>query len=274
MAKFGGWVNRLSHHLFRQMMWQGARKGDRLARKQVLGLPPAPFWGLYNSAQMRRYPVLCGFSPAVLPPPADWKNTCVTGYWFLNEAEDWTPPSALVSFLERGAPPVYIGFGSMGSRNPQQTADLVLQAIAITGQRAILQSGWGGLSTDDLPDSVFVVDAVPHSWLFPQVAAVVHHGGAGTTAAGLRAGVPTVIVPFFGDQPFWGRKIAALGVGTAPIPRKKLTAKLLATAIDQVVNDRSIRQNAADLGAKIRAENGLATVVDIVHKIEKRLVGY
>jgi sterol 3beta-glucosyltransferase len=260
--------------LFRQVMWQGSRKGDRLARKQVMGLQPAPFWGLYNSAHMQRYPVLYGFSPSILSKPADWKNTCITGYWFLDEANDWTPPAALLDFLDRGIPPIYIGFGSMGSRNPEQTADLVLEAIAMTGQRAILQSGWGGLIKHDLPDNVFIVDSISHSWLFPRVAAVVHHGGAGTTSAGLRAGVPTIIIPFFGDQPFWGRRVAELGVGTEPIPRKQLTAKKLATAIHQVINDRAMRQNAADLGAKIRAEDGIANVVDIIQKIEKRLAIY
>jgi sterol 3beta-glucosyltransferase len=269
VSKFGGFVNRLSHHFFRQIMWQGARKGDRLARQQVLGLPAAPFWGLYNSAHLGGYPILYGFSPSIMPKPADWNNTCIAGYWFLDEAADWTPPAALVDFLDRGTPPVYIGFGSMGSRNPEQTADLVLQAIAITGQRAILQSGWGGLSKTDSPDTVFIVDSISHSWLFPRVAAVVHHGGAGTTAAGLRAGVPTIIIPFFGDQPYWGRRVAELGVGTDPIPRKQLTAKRLAAAIHEAVSDRSIIQQAKDLGEKIRAEDGITNVVNIIQKIEK-----
>jgi sterol 3beta-glucosyltransferase len=270
VSKFGGYINRLSHFLFRQVMWQGAHKGDQMARRQVLGLPPAPFWGLYQSVHLQRYPVLYGFSPSLVPKPVDWHNTCITGYWFLDEAADWIPPAALVDFLAGGTTPIYIGFGSMGSRNPEQTADLVLQAIAMTGQRAILQSGWGGLSKSDLPDNIFIVDSISHSWLFPRVAAVVHHGGAGTTAAGLRAGVPTITIPFFGDQPFWGRMVAKLGVGTKPIPRPQLTAKSLAAAIHQVVNDRSMIQNAADLGAKIRSEDGIANVVDIVQKIENR----
>jgi sterol 3beta-glucosyltransferase len=272
VSKFGSLVNRLSHHFFRQIMWQGARKGDQLARQQVLGLPAAPFWGLYNSSPLQRYPILYGFSPFIMSKPADWHNTFITGYWFLDEAADWNPPAALLDFLDRGAPPVYIGFGSMGSRNPEQTADLVLQAISMTGQRAILQSGWGGLSKTDLPDTVFIVDSISHSWLFPRVAAVVHHGGAGTTAAGLRAGVPTIIIPFFGDQPFWGRRVAELGVGTDPIPRKQLTSKRLAAAIHRAVNDRSIIQQAADLGEKIRAEDGITKVVNIIQKIEKQLL--
>jgi sterol 3beta-glucosyltransferase len=269
IAKLCGAVNRLSHHVFRQIMWQGSRTGDGLARQQVLDLPTAPFWGVYHSVHLQRYPILYGLSPSVIAQPSDWQNTHVTGYWFLDEAPDWTPPLALLEFLQRGSPPVFIGFGSMVSRNPEETTDLVLQAIALTGQRAILQSGWSGLSQRDLPDTVFMVDSISHSWLFPRVAAVVHHGGAGTTAAGLRAGIPTIVIPFFGDQPFWGQRVAKLGVGADAIPRKQLTAERLAEAIHRVMNNRPMQQRAADLGAKIQAEDGVAHAVAIVQELEK-----
>jgi sterol 3beta-glucosyltransferase len=268
ISKLGGTVNRLSHRLFRQIMWQGFQKADRSARKQVLNLPPAPFFGPYNSPILRQYPTLYGFSPSVIPQPADWHHTQVTGYWFLDEAADWTPPAALSKFLASGAPPVYIGFGSMGSRNPLETADLVLAALDRTGQRGILVSGWGGLSQEHLPDTVHMVESVPHSWLFPHVTAVVHHGGAGTTAAGLRAGVPSIVVPFFGDQLFWGQRVETLGVGTAPIPRKQLTVEKLAQAIDRAVTDRVMRQRAANLGAKIQTEDGIANAVRVIESIE------
>ena len=264
IGKLGGTVNRLSHHLFRQMMWQASRQADRSARQQVLNLPPAPFFGSYNSPILRHYPTLYGFSPSVIPQPADWHNTHVTGYWFLDEAADWTPPATLSNFLASGAPPVYIGFGSMGSRNPAATADLVLAALDRSGQRGILVSGWGGMNQAHLPATVHMMESVSHSWLFPRVAAVVHHGGAGTTAAGLRAGVPSIVVPFFGDQLFWGQRVEKLGVGTAPIPRKKLTVELLARAIDRAVTDPVMRQQAANLGVKIQAEDGIASVVALV----------
>jgi sterol 3beta-glucosyltransferase len=269
IAKFGGAVNRLSHHVFRQIMWQGARTGDGLARQQVLDLPTAPFWGDYHSVHLQRYPILYGLSPSVIAKPSDWQNTHMTGYWFLDEPHDWPPPLALLEFLQSGSPPVFIGFGSMVSRNPEETADLVLQAISLTGQRAILQSGWRGLSKTDLPDTVFMVDSIPHSWLFPRVAAVVHHGGAGTTAAGLRAGIPTIVIPVFGDQPFWGHRVTELGVGTVPIPRKDLTAERLAKAIQKVMNDSAMRQRAAELGTKIQAEDGVTNAVAIVQELEK-----
>ncbi len=268
---FGGTLNRASYRLAQQVMWQGFRSADARARKHVLDLPPAPFWGPFHAAHLQHAPILYAYSPAVIPRPADWgEEIHVTGYWFLEPADDWSPPAALSEFLQAGPPPVYIGFGSMSSRNPEQTAALVLEALEQAGQRAVILAGWGSLQATDLPDSVFVVDAVPFSWLLARVAAVVHHGGAGTTSAGLRAGVPSVVVPFFGDQPYWGRRIAELGVGPEPIPRKKLTAERLARAIQQAVRDQPMRQRAAELGMRIRAEDGVGRAVAIIQKMEIR----
>ena len=271
-AWFGRSLNRLSHHLARQIMWQSFRSADGLARKSVLGLPAAPFWGPYGARLLQRFPILYGFSPSVIPPPTDGGGDIrVTGYWFLDPPAEWTPPPALTAFLEDGPPPVYVGFGSMSSRRPEETADLVLQALARTRQRAIVLSGWGGLRGAGAPDSVFMLDSAPFSWLFPRVAAVVHHGGAGTTAAGLRAGVPAVVVPFFADQPFWGQHVARLGVGPAPIPRRKLTVTRLAGAIDRAVTDNVMRERAVELGIRIRAEDGVGRAVSVVQQVESRL---
>lgn len=267
---FGGRLNRWSYHLTRQLMWQGFRSADKAAREKVLGLPPAPFWGpKYDRDQ--GLPILYGYSPSVIPPPPDWgSHVHVTGYWFLEPTADWTPPSALLEFLQAGPPPIYVGFGSMSSRKPVETAALILQALARTRQRAVMLSGWGGLQAAQAPNSIFVLDSAPFSWLFPRMAAVVHHGGAGTTAAGLRAGVPSVVVPFFGDQPFWGQRVAALGVGPAPIPRRKLTVERLVQAVQTAVTDTAMRQRAADLGARIRGEDGVARAVAVVRQIEER----
>lgn len=267
LSRLGGGFNTLTHHLTRQIMWQGFRSADNQARKQVLGLPVASFWGPYQHDSLQQTPVLYGFSPSVIPKPADWDSkTHITGYWLLDPTTDWTPPGALVEFLQAGPPPVYIGFGSMGSRNPEETAELVLKAVQRTQQRAILQTGWGGMQKENMPTNVFMVDSIPHSWLFSQIAAVVHHGGAGTTAAGLQAGVPSIIIPFFGDQPFWGQRVADLGVGPKPIPRRQLTVERLAQAIQTAVTDSTMRQRAADLGARIRAEDGITKAVEIIEK--------
>jgi UDP:flavonoid glycosyltransferase YjiC (YdhE family) len=258
-------LTRASHALTQQAIWQGVRAADTLAREQVLGLKPAPFFGPFGSPRLQQSPVLYGFSPSVIARPTDWEDRVhLTGYWFLQESSDWTPPPDLMAFLERGPAPVYIGFGSMGSRKPEETTDIVLRALAQTGQRAILSSGWGGLRADALPENVLMIGSVPHTWLFPRMATVVHHGGAGTTAAGLRAGAPSIVIPFFGDQPFWGQRVAALGVGPAPIPRQKLTADALAQAIQRATTDTTMQGKAAELGAKIRAEDGVARAVEII----------
>jgi UDP:flavonoid glycosyltransferase YjiC (YdhE family) len=268
VSRLGGAANRFSHHLVRQIMWQGARSADKVARQQVLGLPPAPFWGPYRNERLRGLPILYGFSPSVIPKPADWgEHIHITGYWFLEEAADWTPPADLAAFLENGSKPVYIGFGSMGSRKPEETTDLVVHALGRSGQRAVLASGWGGLRKADLPDSVYMLDSIPHSWLFPRVTAVVHHGGAGTTAAGMRAGAPSIITPFFADQPFWGQRVADLGVGVEPIPRQQLTVERLADAIQQAVSDTTMCRRAADLGRRIQAEDGVARAVEVINRV-------
>lgn len=267
VARLGGLANRITHHLTRQIMWQGFRNADKMARRQILGLRPAPFSGPYGSAALRGVPILYGFSPSVLPKPADWDGDIhITGYWTLEAGPAWTPPPALTTFLENGPPPIYVGFGSMGSRKPEETAALVLQAVEQTGQRAILLSGWGGLQAKNAPENIFLVDSIPHAWLFPRMAAVVHHGGAGTTAAGLTAGVPSIVIPFFADQPFWGQRVASLGAGPVPIPRKELSVERLTGAIRQAVGSAEMRQAAARLGEKIRAEDGIGTAVAVVEK--------
>jgi sterol 3beta-glucosyltransferase len=212
-----------------------------------------------------RAPNFHAYSQYVLPRPEDWPpNVHVTGYWFLDTDAGWTPPADLVEFLAAGEPPVYVGFGSMSDRNPEKNAGIVLEALAETGQRGVLHAGWGGLQAENIPDTVFAVEDIPHDWLFPRMAAVVHHGGAGTTAAGLRAGVPNITVPFFADQPFWGKCINRLGVGPPPIARDQLTPSRLANAIRQAVSDQEMQQRAGVLGEKIRGEDGVGTAVELI----------
>lgn len=266
--RVGGAINLATHHLARQFMWFSFRSADKQARREVLDLPAPPFLSPNRSPRLNQYPILYGFSPSVLPRPSDWdQQQIITGYWFLEAESGWEPPAALAEFLAQGSPPVYVGFGSMSNRKPQETTELVLEALAISGQRGIILSGWGGLSAADLPDTVLAVDSVPHSWLFPRVAAVVHHGGAGTTAAGLRAGVPSVITPFFGDQFFWGQRVHDLGVGPSPIARKEMTAEALGAAIRRAATETEMRDRAAALGARIRAEDGVARAVDALQTI-------
>jgi sterol 3beta-glucosyltransferase len=266
---FGGALNRLSYHVTRQFFWQSTKVGDASTRK-LLGLPKAAFWGPYRALARRDEPVLYGYSKFVLPRPNDWpEKHQVTGYWYLDASTGWTPPADLVNFLEAGEPPVYIGFGSMNSRNPEEAGKIALEALALSGQRGVLASGWGGLKLSALPENVHLVSSIPHSWLFERMAAVVHHGGAGTTAAALHAGVPSIIVPFFGDQPFWGKRVFDLGVGPRPIPRKKLTGNRLAEAITEAVKNQAMRRSANELGREIRTENGIQNAVEIIDRFMK-----
>jgi UDP:flavonoid glycosyltransferase YjiC (YdhE family) len=270
--KLGGIVNKFSYSIARQMMWQGFRSADNLARKEVLNMPPASILGLYKSKRFNQLPILNGFSQAVIPRPPDWnENNHITGYWFLDSSKNWSPPDELIEFIQSGTSPVYIGFGSMSNRDPEETTDLILQALKKTKQRAIILSGWGGLYKKSLPNTVFMIDSVPFSWLFSKVAAVIHHGGAGTTAAGLRAGVPSIVIPFFGDQFFWGQRVAELGAGPEPIPRKRLSVGRLTKAIQKAISDKTIKQKAKNIGLKIQEEDGVRNAVSVIKLIERQL---
>lgn len=263
-TRYSAWANKLSHHVTHRVVWQMFRAADTEARRRVLRLAPAPFWGPFTQLQQSR-PVLYGYSPHVLPQPTDWpRDVHVVGYWQLGTPANWQPPADLLAFLNAGPPPVYVGFGSMPSRDPAANTRLVLQALAQAGQRGVLYAGWGGLQQSQLPPDVFLTQSVPHSWLFPHMAAVIHHGGAGTTGAGLQAGVPSIVVPFFGDQPFWGQRVHALGVGPRPIPRRKLTADNLSEAIRRSVSDEAMRKRAAQLGQRIRADDGVAYAAKVI----------
>jgi sterol 3beta-glucosyltransferase len=213
-------------------------------------------------------PVLYFYSPHVIPRPADWPASVhVTGYWFLDDRSGWTPPADLTRFLADGPAPVYVGFGSMVAENAESFTRAVIAGIQQSGVRAVLATGWGGLREGDLPAGIFRLKEAPHDWLFPQMAAVAHHGGAGTTGAGLRAGKPTVIVPFIADQPFWGQQVEKLGVGPAAIPQKRFTAESFAAALKTVTTDAAMRDRAAALGERIRAEDGVGAAVRLVNQI-------
>jgi sterol 3beta-glucosyltransferase len=241
--------------------------------RRTHGLPPQPWGtGVVRRDDGTRVPFLNGWSPHVVPDPPDWPRRGVqtTGYWFLDRSAEWTPPSTLASFLAAGSAPVYVGFGSMAGRHPERTTRIVLDALRRTGLRAVLARGWGGIAPEALPASVHLLDQVPHDWLFPRVAAVVHHGGAGTTAAGLRAGRPTVICSFFGDQPFWGRRVHDLGAGPAPIPQNKLTAARLTRALRTATESPAVRARAMAIGRKIRRENGVDNAVAFIERLSAR----
>jgi len=212
-------------------------------------------------------PVLYAVSQLLMPRPLSWnEHIHMTGFWMESVAPDYTPDPALAAFLAEGEKPVYIGFGSMVSGDMGKTLSIVLEAVEQAGIRAILQKGWGGAEVEAPSNRIYVADYIPHEWLFEQVAAVVHHGGAGTTASGLKAGKPTLIIPFGGDQPFWGMRVRALGLGPKPIRREFLTTEKLTKALVDLTQTKSYGVAAKELGMRLCEENGAKAAADIIEE--------
>ena len=237
--------------------------------REQLGLPAMSARTERQRRTRTQWPILHGFSPTVVPRPEDWRPGLeVVGYWWPRRAIGWRPPDDVVSFLESGAPPVFLGFGSvfLAKDEAARVSDLVLDALRKLGVRGVVQAGWAGLDAAD--DGILSVGELPHDWLFGKVAAVVHACGAGTTGAGLRAGLPAVAIPEpGGDQPFWARRLRELGVSAATLSRRKLTADRLAAAIDAALSDPSHRTHAERLASAVAAEDGAGQVVTAVEKL-------
>ena len=259
----GGWGRRLSHRLSDAALWVAFRPAMAKARRELLGLG-GKLKVEGDGAS------LYGFSHHVVPMPQDGRRERIlTGYWTLPAPADWKPSEALQAFLAKSGPVVTIGFGSMPSGDPQALTALVIGAVRKAGVRAVLVAGWGGMAKAEAADDVFMAETVPYDWLLPHVRGLVHHGGAGTTGAGLTSGTPSLVVPFMMDQPFWGARVAALGAGPAPIPKAKLTEANLAEALRVLVSDEEMRARAKTLGEQLRAEDGVGAAVEHFNRLAK-----
>lgn len=255
---FRGIYNLLSYDLAHLLRWFSYLQGLNSLRTACLDLAPLSSRSYLDL--LDRTPSITLVSPQVIPRPVDWQDHHrLTGYLFYDHP--WRRPAGLEDFIATGEKPIYVGFGSMHDRNPLETTRLILNALERTHQRAVLYKGWAGLGEITLPDTVYLLDYAPHSWLFPHMAAVVHHAGTGTSAAALRAGVPSVPVPHSGDQPFWARRLHQIGAGTEPLPRSRLTPRRLAERIASAVSDPQLRTNAANLAASLSAEDGAGATV-------------
>ncbi|MDS0139461.1 MULTISPECIES: glycosyltransferase [unclassified Amycolatopsis] len=251
-TRLGPWARHLSFTAVDAVAWQVLRPEIDRWRAETLGLPRTGRRG-----PRRRSAVLCGFSDAVVPRPPDWPaRVHLTGYWFLDTATP-RPDPRLRDFLAAGPPPVYVGFGSMRPADAARTSDVVRAAL----RRARLR---GVLSTGADADDVLVVGDVPHDWLFPRTAAVVHHGGAGTTAAGLRAGVPALVCPVFSDQPYWGDRVSKLSAGPKPVPLEELDVDTLTARLRELTGNPLFRRGAQYVGARLRAEDGVARACSLL----------
>lgn len=268
---------RISYQIVDAMIWLGIRDIINDFRKKKLKLRPVTYLkGSYSSPHDVPYGYL--WSPHLVPKPKDWgHNIDVVGFCFLDLASNYVPPESLVEWLDldNKPRPIYIGFGSLPLPEPKKMTNVIVQALHKTGQRGIINKGWGGLgdldgldldlSEQQLKGLVYVLDNCPHDWLFLQCSAVVHHGGAGTTAAGLRAACPTTIVPFFGDQPFWGERVHARGVGPAPIPVDEFGLEKLVDAIHFML-DTEVKDRASKLAEAMKDEDGVTGAVNAFHK--------
>lgn len=251
-------ANFMSYALVEMMTWQGLGDVINRFRERALGLDPISLIWAPGMLSRLRIPYTYCWSPALIPKPKDWgQHISISGFYFLSLASTYTPAPELSEFLAAGPSPVYIGFGSIVVDDPDSMTKMIFEAVKKAGVRALVSKGWGGLGADDMniPEGIFMLGNVPHDWLFKHVSCVVHHGGAGTTAAGIATGKPTVVVPFFGDQPFWGAMVARAGAGPQPIPYKLLTADKLADAIAEALKPETL-QKAEELGAKIKEEKG------------------
>ncbi|KAJ7969803.1 Sterol 3-beta-glucosyltransferase [Quillaja saponaria] len=255
----------LSYIIVDLLIWWGIRAYINDFRKRTLKLSPVAYFSMYHGS-LSHLPTGYMWSPHVVPKPSDWGPLVdVVGYCFLNLGSNYQPQEDFVQWIEKGPKPIYFGFGSMPLEDSKRTADIILEALKNTGQRGIIDRGWGNLgSLVEVPDSVFLLEDCPHDWLFPQCSAVVHHGGAGTTATGLRAGCPTTIVPFFGDQFFWGNKIHQKGLGPSPIPIYQLTVESLSNAIRFMLQPE-VKYQTMEIAKLIENEDGVAAAVDAFH---------
>ncbi|MCJ1435394.1 hypothetical protein MMC27_004767 [Xylographa pallens] len=262
------YTNFVTYPLVEMMMWQGLGDLVNKFRKQDLGLEPVSTLWAPGQLFRLKVPYTYLWSPGLVPKPSDWgPEIDITGFVFLDLASSFKPPETLTNFLKAGEPPIYIGFGSIVVDDPDKFTALIFEAVKRTGVRALVSKGWGGLGDENnTPANVYMLENTPHDWLFPRVSAVVHHGGAGTTAIGLKCGKPTMIVPFFGDQPFWGAMIAKAGAGAEPIPYKHLTAEKLAAAIEILLTPEA-KENAENIARDIEAEgDGAINAVKSFHR--------
>lgn len=251
-------------------MWTLAAKGERIYLRQInqvraeVGLRPANV-GEFQRVRDSEWPVLFGFSERVVPRPDDWRpGLQITGYWSPPNPSNFTPAPELAEFLAAGAPPVFVGFGSTATSKGAELSRIVADAAIRADVRIVMQSGWSRLESSD--ERILTVGAVPYEWLFPRMSAVIHHAGAGTTAATLRAGVPSIPVPGIMDQPYWSARLVDLGAAPAWRRRRDLDVDWLAGAIRAVVDDRRYRDRARELSASLSAEDGIAAATAILQR--------
>jgi sterol 3beta-glucosyltransferase len=262
-------LNRLTHTLSMQITMLTSTLGFDQVRRRA-GLPKRKLFNPFKDDPPRlRTPILCAWSPSILPPSSDWvPRVHVTGYYFFDRHEFYSPPSELDVFLKSGKPPVCISFGSMVNKNAEKIDAIIRDALKRTNNRGVILSGWGSAKRESTTELLYL-ESAPHDWLLPKCKMIIHHSGAGTTSAALRAGIPQVVVPFTADQPFWGSRVHAVGVGPKPILVKKLSVERMVSAIAEA-ESKVVLECAQAAGQIIRGEDGVGCAVELIesHVIE------
>lgn len=262
-----GHSNFMSYPLVEMMVWQGLGDLVNDFRVKTLCLDPVSTLWAPGALYRMNVPIAYLWSPSLVPKPADWSDEIdISGFVFLDLASSFTPPDPLDKFLNSGDQPVYIGFGSIVVDDADKFTEMVFEAVRLAGVRALVSKGWGGLGGENVPDNIFMLENTPHDWLFPKVKACVIHGGAGTTAMALKCGKPTMVVPFFGDQHFWGPMIGRAKAGPEPVPYKHLSAEKLAEGIKYCLTDEA-QQKAQEMARDIAREgDGAENACSFFHK--------
>ncbi|MFG6497597.1 glycosyltransferase [Fictibacillus sp. UD] len=266
--KWGKTANLLTHKLFERGFWLTVKSPIGEFWEERFGKKPVRFKNPYLKEATNLHTSVMSMSHNVFPQSNE-KTKCL-GYWLLEEdLTDWEPPQDLSRFIEDGKPPIYVGFGSIYDDHANETIQLVVEALRNNGQRGIIGMGWNRVHGMEDYEDMYFIDNIPHTWLFPKTAGVVHHGGAGTTAAAFQSGVPSVVIPHGNDQFAWGKRTEELGVGSSPIPRKKLTVERLTEGIHQMLQ-KPIVENAHKLGRKLQKENGAQETARYIHTFLNR----
>lgn len=270
----GSFGNLLSYYTAGFGIWQFMRKMVEEFRTEILGLnayswkisADNPFLHIHKPGAP---PLLYAFSPSLLPKPVDWsQNIHVTGHWHLETSQNWQPDVSLLKFLDQSPPPIYMGFGSMISHSTEKILKIYKEALNITGQRGILAGGWNKATENVSADNnLYYLESAPHDWLFQHVSMAIHHGGIGTTISSLKAGLPTIVVPFNYDQPFWGTRVFLSGAGPRPIPINQLTADNLARSVQSILTTHEYRTKANQIGLQIKSESGLEIAADLIRQV-------
>ncbi len=256
-------LNRLTHTASIKITELTSSLGFEQVRRRA-GLPKRKLYSPFKDSPPRlRTPILCAWSPSLIPPSSDWHSRVhVTGYYFFPYDDSYTPPNELKEFLEVGKPPVCVSFGSMVNKNAEEIDAIIRESLGRTNNRGVILSGWGSMYHESTSDLLYL-ESAPHDWLLPKCKMLIHHGGAGTTSAGLRAGIPQVVVPFMADQPFWGNRVHAIGVAPRAINVNQLSVEKMVSAIAEA-KSKVILERAQVTGQVIRGEDGVMNAVDLI----------